>query len=66
MPPQAYPIGIALVWNFLRDRDGKMTISQWLRAHPVTFLGALCWFIPHVLIGSNLTDRILRLIGRLR
>lgn len=57
MPPQAYVIGGALVWNYWRDKAGKQTISQWCRAHPKTFIAGLCWFVPHVLIGSDLKLR---------
>ena len=66
MPPQAYVIGGALVWNYRRDKAGKLTISQWSRAHPELFIAGMCWLIPHVLIGSNLPDRAARAIARVR
>ena len=53
MPPQAFALGGALVWNFSRSRNGKVTLSQFTRRHKVAFVvgwvGLNVWLVPHIL-----------------
>lgn len=66
MPPQVLALAGTLVWNYHRDRAGKLTLSQFGRAHPFVFIFVMCWLIPHVLIGSHLTDRLIRAVTWVR
>lgn len=65
MPPQAYALAGVLVWNYRRDRAGLGTLSQFARAHPLAFIAVTTWLVPHVLIGSHLTDRATRVLDGL-